>query len=99
MTHAIFQGLQDDINNILCNLPDSVSPKIKLGLMDAHRKLSDYYYQFDASPFYIWAACMWFIIALIIIKLYLAASAGPTDFIWGRQADYADDPMLSNHFK
>jgi hypothetical protein len=56
-THAIFRGLQDDIKNILRNLPNSVSPKIKLGLMDAHRKLSDYYYQYDASPFYTWAAC------------------------------------------
>ena len=56
-THAIFQGLQDDIKNILRSLPDSVPPRIKLGLTDAHRKLSDYYYQFDASPFYIWAAC------------------------------------------
>ena len=57
-THAIFRGLQDDIKNILRDLPNSVSPKIKLGLTDAHRKLSDYYYQFDASPFYTWAACM-----------------------------------------
>ena len=56
MTHAIFRGLQDDIKNTLRSLPDSVSPKIKLGLMDVHRKLSDYYYQFDASPFYTWAA-------------------------------------------
>jgi hypothetical protein len=56
-THAIFRGLQDDIKNILYDLPNSVSPKIKLGLTDAHRKLSDYYYQFDASPFYTWAAC------------------------------------------
>src|SRR6267154_235581 len=57
-THAIFRGLQDDIKNILRDLPNSVSPKIKLSLIDAHRKLSDYYYQFDASPFYTWAACM-----------------------------------------
>ena len=57
MTHAIFWSLQDDIKNILCNLPNSVSPKIKLGLMDADCKLSDYYYQYDASPFYTWAAC------------------------------------------
>jgi hypothetical protein len=57
-THAIFRGLQDDIKDILRSLPNSVSPKIKLGLTDAHRKLSDYYYQFDASPFYTWAACM-----------------------------------------
>jgi hypothetical protein len=56
-THAIFRGLQDDIKDILRNLPNSVSPKIKLGLTDAHCKLSDYYYQYDASPFYTWAAC------------------------------------------
>jgi hypothetical protein len=58
-THAIFRGLQDEIKKILHDLPNSVSPKIKLGLMDAHRKLSDYYYQFDASPFYTWAARTW----------------------------------------
>lgn len=55
-THAIFRGLQDDIKDILRDLPNSVSPQIKFGLTDAHRKLSDYYYQFDASPFYTWAA-------------------------------------------
>jgi hypothetical protein len=54
--HAIFRGLQDDIKDILRDLPNSVSPQIKFGLTDAHRKLSDYYYQFDASPFYTWAA-------------------------------------------
>ena len=58
-THAIFRGLQDNIKEILRSLPNSVSPGIKLGLMDAHRKLSDYYYKYDASPFYIWAACKW----------------------------------------
>ncbi len=58
-THTIFQGLQDDIKDILHSLPNSVSPRIKLGLTDAHCKLSDYYYQYDASPFYIWAACKW----------------------------------------
>jgi hypothetical protein len=42
-THAIFRGLQDDIKTILCDLPDLVSPNIKMGLTDAHRKLSDYY--------------------------------------------------------
>jgi hypothetical protein len=57
-THAIFRGLQDDIKDILRSLPDSVSPRIKLSLTNAHRKLSDYYYQYDASPFYTWAACM-----------------------------------------
>ena len=66
-THAIFRGLQDDIKNILYDLPNSVSPKIKLGLMEAHRKLSDYYYQFDASPFYTWAAHMWIFAKLILL--------------------------------
>ena len=56
-THTIFQGLQDEIKDIFHSLPDSVSPRIKLGLTDAHWKLSDYYYQFDVSPFYTWAAC------------------------------------------
>jgi hypothetical protein len=58
-THAIFRGLQDEIKNILHSLPDSISPRLRLGLTDTHRKLSDYYYQYDESPFYIWAACMW----------------------------------------
>jgi hypothetical protein len=57
-THAIFRGLQDDIKDILRSLPNSVSPRIKLGLTDTHRKLSNYYYQYDTSPFYTWAACM-----------------------------------------
>src|SRR5258707_4303381 len=60
--HVIFQGLQDDIKNILHDLPSSVSSEIKLSLTDAHCKLSDYYYQFDASLFYTWAACMWMIL-------------------------------------
>jgi hypothetical protein len=55
-THVIFRGLQEDIKNILHNLSNSVLPSIKLGLTDAHRKLSNYYYQFDVSPFYTWAA-------------------------------------------
>jgi hypothetical protein len=55
-THAIFRGLQDDIKDILRHIPDSASPNITVGLTDAHLKLSDYYYQYDASPFYIWAA-------------------------------------------
>jgi hypothetical protein len=61
-THAIFRGLQDDIKKIIHDLPNSVSSSIKLGLMDAHRKLSDYYYQFDASPFYTWAARTWILV-------------------------------------
>lgn len=28
-------------------------------ILEAHCKLSDYYYQFGASPFYTWVACKW----------------------------------------
>ena len=66
-THAIFRGLQQDIKDILRKLPNSVSSKIKLGLTDAHRKLSDYYYQYDTSPFYTWAACEWINIEAILL--------------------------------
>lgn len=55
-TLAIFRGLQDHIRQIYSNLPESTSPRIKTSLLDAHRKLSDYYYRFDESPFYTWAA-------------------------------------------
>jgi len=54
--HAVFRGLQDDIRNILRDLPDTASPSLKKGLTDAHLKLSDYYYKIDASPFYLWSS-------------------------------------------
>ena len=56
-THAIFRGLQEQIKDDLANLPTATSPALVLGLTNAHRKLSDYYYKFDESPFYTWAAC------------------------------------------
>ena len=55
-THAVFCGLQDDIRTILRDLPDTASPSLKKGLMDAHLKLSDYYYKINASPFYLWSS-------------------------------------------
>ena len=56
-TLAIFRGLQDDIKTILRGLPATVPYDIKMGLIDAHEKLSEYYYKYDESPFYTWAAC------------------------------------------
>jgi hypothetical protein len=41
--HAIFHGLQDHIRSILRELPDTISPELKAGLVAAHSKLSDYY--------------------------------------------------------
>lgn len=55
-THAIFRGLQEDLRDTLGALPDAVSPSLKKGLMDAHLKLSDYYYKIDESPYYLWSS-------------------------------------------
>ena len=55
-THAIFCGFQDDICTILRDLPNTVPPSLKKGLMDTHLKLSDYSYKIDASPFYLWSS-------------------------------------------
>jgi hypothetical protein len=63
-THAIFRGLQEHIREIYRDLPTSTPSKIKAGLLDAHTKLSDYYYKYDQSPFYTWAACK-FLLPLI----------------------------------
>ncbi|KAF5387134.1 hypothetical protein D9615_002164 [Tricholomella constricta] len=57
-THAIFRGLQDELKSILRSLPNTVDVKIKTGLIEAHRKLSDYYHKFDESPFYMWSALL-----------------------------------------
>ena len=57
--HAVFRGLQGDIQDILHSLPDTAAPEIKKGLTDAHLKLSDYY-KFDESPYYLWSARKYF---------------------------------------
>jgi hypothetical protein len=54
-THAIFHGLQDDIKDFL-RMEKGLSPHLIKGLSDAHLKLSEYYYKFDESPFYLWAS-------------------------------------------
>ncbi len=55
--HMIFRELQAHIKQTYSELPSSTDSKIKAGLLDAHEKLSDYYYKFDQLPFYIWATC------------------------------------------
>jgi hypothetical protein len=56
-THAIFHGLQDHVASLLRNLPDSAPSQLRDGLVEAHTKLSDYYFRSDESPYYTWAAC------------------------------------------
>jgi len=58
--HAIFRGLQDHICSTLAELSDSAPAQLRDGLVDAHQKLSEYYYRSDESPFYTWAASMYY---------------------------------------
>jgi hypothetical protein len=64
-THAIFRGLQEHLRKSLHDLPAGVNPCIRDGLVVAHLKLSKYYYRFDQSPFYIWAARMFISFSIV----------------------------------
>ena len=54
--HAIFKTLQFTSTSVLLKLPDNAPIKLRTGLISALHKLSDYYYKFDQSPYYIWAS-------------------------------------------
>jgi hypothetical protein len=51
-----FRGLEESLRDDLANLPDSAPTKIWLALINAHRKLSDYFFKIDDSPYYVWAS-------------------------------------------
>ncbi|KAJ7683989.1 hypothetical protein B0H17DRAFT_941195, partial [Mycena rosella] len=55
-THSTFHGLQRTLKDKLSALPPELPAELVEGLTKAHQKLSDYYYKYDQSPFYIWAA-------------------------------------------
>lgn len=59
-THKVFRSLQKDVHKMILELPEDENPstiRLRNGLVAAHTKLSDYYFKFDASPYYHWAAC------------------------------------------
>ncbi|KAJ6539853.1 hypothetical protein DFH09DRAFT_929975, partial [Mycena vulgaris] len=56
-THLVFCELQTSLKTELAALPDDVAPELKQGMVVAHQKLSDYYFTFYASPYYLWASC------------------------------------------
>lgn len=55
-THAVFRGLQDSLADSLRLLPNNTPAVLRQGLLNAHRKLSDYYGKSDESPYYTWAS-------------------------------------------
>lgn len=56
-THTIFRGLQRHLKTTITELPTTADPALKEGLVNAHRKLSDYFTKFDESRYCTWAAC------------------------------------------
>ncbi|KAF8223679.1 hypothetical protein L208DRAFT_1315686, partial [Tricholoma matsutake] len=69
-THAIFRGLQAKIKDILRE-EQGLSPQLVQGLSNAHLKLSEYYYKFNKSPFYLWASCKSHLMSHLSITLKL----------------------------
>jgi hypothetical protein len=64
-THAIFRGLQEQLREDIATLPRTAPARLRTALANAHRKLSDYYYKFDQSPYYMWASRTWFIHSIL----------------------------------
>ncbi|KAF7344711.1 TY3B-TY3B protein [Mycena venus] len=53
-----FPRPSEDLRTSLKQLPFSTPSVLRNGLIEAHRKLSDYYYKMDQSPYYTWAALL-----------------------------------------
>lgn len=68
MALAIFCRLQDHLCDIMRVLPNNSPAQLWQGLIDAHEKLSEYYYCIDKSPFYTWATCMFLLVAISIFE-------------------------------
>ena len=96
--HAIFKGLQDDLRKALSELPASTPGCIRDGLVNAHCKLSDYYYKSDESPYYIWASSVspsssYYYMLMTAFPVVLDPRIGLSQF----RADYDDDPDIQAH--
>ncbi|TDL20880.1 hypothetical protein BD410DRAFT_725041 [Rickenella mellea] len=52
--NAVFKRLQDQVRKTLRDLLSTAPPELRDSLLQAHRKLSDYFSTFDASPYYTW---------------------------------------------
>jgi hypothetical protein len=100
-THAIFRGLQEHIQQIYRDLPLSTVLRIKTGLLDAHQKLSDYYYKYDQSPFYTWAARKFLdsdLRILFTVMIHFPV-LDPHISYEGVKEDYADDADLLKYLE
>lgn len=97
-TQAIFRGLQESLQESLRTLPDSAPSQLKQALINAHRKLSDYYTKFDTSPYYIWSSRK---SRMLINDLNTETCQvlDPRISHEGLLADCNDDVMLQHHLE
>jgi hypothetical protein len=79
--HAIFRGLQEHVASLLRKLPDTAPSELRDGLVEAHTKLSDYYFRSDESPYYTWAACEYKFLTSSRLREFgrILDRPGPTD--------------------
>ena len=96
-THAIFHGLQDDLKQSLTELPNSAPSGLKISLVKAHHKLSDYYTKLDESPLYIWASCLFFHSYIFTFGLTVSSVLDPRIGYSGLLADCGDDESAKTH--
>ena len=91
-THTIYRGLQESLCESLRNLPNNTLQQLKLGLLRAHRKLSDYY---NDSPYYIWSSCARFSFLLMLnLLICLVTVLDPQISYQGLLSDCEDNIPL-----
>jgi hypothetical protein len=98
-THATFRGLQKHLKTVISMLPNDTAPEIKTGLLDAHCKLSNYYYKFDQSPWNIWAACTWPWHHSPPTSHLILSVLDPHISYKGLFADFEDDGVLAEYLE
>lgn len=98
MTHAIFRTLEDELQAALAKLPPSTPSTLKEGLINAHRKLSDYYQKIDVSPFYIWASSEYLsAFCMHALMCHRRAVLDPRISLKGLQEDAEDEDDALEH--
>jgi hypothetical protein len=95
-THTVFRGLQEDLRKSIRELSLSTPSALRNGLIEAHRKLSDYYHKSDDSPFYTWAARMCLIYPSALRVNDHLAVLDPRISYEGLKADFYHDEDLMN---
>ncbi|KAL5497681.1 hypothetical protein ACEPAH_2612 [Sanghuangporus vaninii] len=57
-TYRQFILLQDTLRKAILELPQSILLQLKNGLINAHKKLAEYVFLFNQSPYFLWASLL-----------------------------------------